>query len=357
MKPRLFIGSSTENLEIANALQVNLEYDAIVTVWNQGVFNISSNALNDLMEALDSFDFAIFIFQPDDITTIRNNKYQTVRDNIIFELGLFLGRLGKEKVFYLTDRETTNLHLPTDLIGLSPGTYDSKREDNNLQAALGPFCFEVRKKLKAFLVESLIDFKDETMKAKKLAAERPDLWEFDLAIELLDSKLKPIKESYSELEKGLLVRRLKSISNSALSKFYEDSLTSFIALNDQFMRTINELKNSFGPLGVAGNALEIKNTVQRLVLLCKELLSWEYEVYSISPSDELMEVKTYMQGWSSFLVDHIYNIGPMLKSSIDSVRLGESDNIEINLTIDAPSTLSKPLEIFQRYLAIYGSLD
>jgi predicted nucleotide-binding protein len=51
MKSRVFIGSSVENLNIANTLQVNLEYDGNITVWNQGVFNLSSNALADLLEA------------------------------------------------------------------------------------------------------------------------------------------------------------------------------------------------------------------------------------------------------------------------------------------------------------------
>jgi predicted nucleotide-binding protein len=97
MKPSVFIGSSVENLTIANTLQLNLEYDGNVTVWNQGVFSLSSNALKDLTNALANFDFAIFVFQPDDMTTMRNVAHNTVRDNIIFELGLFIGKLGREK--------------------------------------------------------------------------------------------------------------------------------------------------------------------------------------------------------------------------------------------------------------------
>ncbi|MFS1985957.1 hypothetical protein BCU00_019600 [Vibrio breoganii] len=38
--------------------------------------------------------------------------------------------------------------MPTDLLGITPGVYDDQRSDNNLQAALGPFCYQVRKQLK-----------------------------------------------------------------------------------------------------------------------------------------------------------------------------------------------------------------
>lgn len=100
MKPRIFIGSSSEALNIAYAIQSNLEYDATVTVWTQNIFQLSSNSLDDLLNALENFDFGLFIFKPDDITLMRSNNYNVVRDNVIFELGLFFGKLGKGRVFF-----------------------------------------------------------------------------------------------------------------------------------------------------------------------------------------------------------------------------------------------------------------
>ncbi len=149
MKPRLFIGSSVEGLKIAYALQDNLNFDADVTVWTQDIFKLSSNALDDLIEALSVHDFAVFVFQPDDITRIRNAKFKTVRDNVIFELGLFIGQLGKRRVFFLVPENSPNFHFPTDLAGVNPGTYDPGRADGNLKAALGRFCNQVRTELAA----------------------------------------------------------------------------------------------------------------------------------------------------------------------------------------------------------------
>jgi hypothetical protein len=357
MKPRLFIGSSSENLEIAYSLQSNLDYDGSVTVWTQGVFNLSSNALNDLLAALNNFDFAIFIFQPNDVVKMRNSEFLSVRDNIIFELGLFLGRLGKERVFYLVDRDSKNLHLPTDLVGMSPGTYDGNREDGNLQAALGPFCQEIRKKLKSFLSENLIGFENETNRAKNLAITKPPYWEFDLVIELLNSKLGSVKNGYFELEQGLLIQRPKRVTGQEMFEFYQDCLAIFQNLVDHLLKGFKRLQDSFGPPGVPGNSFEIKGAVEYIVSLSKELLAWECDVYSLQPPDAFSEVKTCMQGWSQFMYKHISNISPMILKALDPLKEGKSNELKIHVTLDAPSTLSRPLEIFEEHVRKYGALD
>ncbi len=144
-KPRLFIGSSVENLDVAYAAQEALEFEAEVTVWSQGIFALSRTTMESLMDALDEADFALFVMSPDDITHIRDQKKQTVRDNVVFELGLFIGRLGRERVFMLVPRGSEENHLPTDLLGITPASYEPERQDGNLTAAIGPGCNRVRK--------------------------------------------------------------------------------------------------------------------------------------------------------------------------------------------------------------------
>ena len=143
-KPRLFIGSSVEGLSIAYAAQQNLQHAAEVTVWDQGVFNLSVSALDSLLKVLQGCDFALFVFSPDDVVKIRASEHLAIRDNVVFELGLFIGRLGKERCFILMPDKVDDIRIPTDLIGMTPGTYETERSDNSFQAATGPACHAIR---------------------------------------------------------------------------------------------------------------------------------------------------------------------------------------------------------------------
>jgi hypothetical protein len=144
MKPAVFVGSSVKSLNIAYAVQEELTHDADITVWSQGIFKLSSTTLDDLLETLDKSDFAIFIFSLDDVVKIGGKEFLSTRDNVVFELGLFIGRLGKQRNFFILPKDHNDFRLPTDLLGITPATFDAKRSDGNLQAALGPTCNKIR---------------------------------------------------------------------------------------------------------------------------------------------------------------------------------------------------------------------
>jgi len=142
VKPKVFIGSSREGIAIANAIHANLTYEAECTVWKDGVFQPSSSTLVDLMRILRNSDFAIFVFSPDDVSIMRENADQVVRDNVLFELGLFIGRLGQERCFFLIP-DSEKMRLPTDLFGVNPTKYESGRSDSNWEAAVNPACMQI----------------------------------------------------------------------------------------------------------------------------------------------------------------------------------------------------------------------
>jgi hypothetical protein len=102
-------------------------------------------ALESLLEALKVHDFGVFLFAADDVLTMRNRQQSAVRDNVLFELGLFMGRLGRERTFVIAPMGI-DLHLPTDLLGWNIGYYDPTPEDH--VAALGVACNQIRRAIR-----------------------------------------------------------------------------------------------------------------------------------------------------------------------------------------------------------------
>ena len=144
-RARAFIASSREQLELAHAVQEELEADFETQVWDQDTFGLSEYPLDALLSVLHACDIGIFILAADDITTMRGKPHPVPRDNVLFELGLFAGGLGRERCFLLVPRSKKDLHLPSDLNGVTTAQYDDRRSDENLRAALGPACNKIRK--------------------------------------------------------------------------------------------------------------------------------------------------------------------------------------------------------------------
>ena len=135
MRPKIFVGSSIEGLKVAQSIQVLLDNSCEVTIWSQGVFGLSQGTLESLVLALDKYDFAILVLTPDDMTTSKEQMTQSPRDNVLFELGLFVGGIGRDRTFIVFDR-SKQIKIPTDLAGI---TFASFQEfaDGNLIASLG----------------------------------------------------------------------------------------------------------------------------------------------------------------------------------------------------------------------------
>jgi len=144
-KPRVFIASAVESLAVADAINVNLDHQTEATVWKHG-FTLSVDAIDDLLRYVKSVDFAIFVFTPDDLMTMRGGQHAITRDNVIYELGLFTAGLGKDRCFIVKPRDE-NLHLPSDLAGLTPADYNGSRSDHDLISAVNAPCVLIKTRI------------------------------------------------------------------------------------------------------------------------------------------------------------------------------------------------------------------
>jgi CRP/FNR family transcriptional regulator, cyclic AMP receptor protein len=128
-KPILFIGSSSEQLHIAKAVGTAIPNEvASVTLWSHGVFGASSFPVDDLEAQLGISDFALLVAGPDDQVTSRGDHSDAPRDNVIFELGLFMGALSRSRTFLLVPKNI-KVKIPTDLLGLTCIQFDPSIEN------------------------------------------------------------------------------------------------------------------------------------------------------------------------------------------------------------------------------------
>jgi hypothetical protein len=143
-KPSVFVGSAEEGLQFARAIRSLLDDDAEIKIWNEGVFEPGRTFIETLVNMRLSFDFAVFVFTADDWVKSRQTESKAPRDNVIFELGLFTGYLGRDRSL-IVRQKGTELKIPSDLAGVTMSIFDWPRGDNSPEGALGKTCDTLRR--------------------------------------------------------------------------------------------------------------------------------------------------------------------------------------------------------------------
>ncbi len=84
---------------------------------------------------------AVFVATPDDGLAWDGGELNpAMRDNVLFEHGLFSGTIGRKRTFLITP---CGLRLPTDLLGVTVLRYDI----NNCQESLGDCCVVLKEQI------------------------------------------------------------------------------------------------------------------------------------------------------------------------------------------------------------------
>jgi prolyl-tRNA editing enzyme YbaK/EbsC (Cys-tRNA(Pro) deacylase) len=124
---KIFVGSSSE----ARAV-----YDEICSVLESQLLNVmgwtysfvkGESYLNSLIAISESCDAALLIATPDDILHQRGDETPVIRDNVLFEAGLFIGALGNQNtsLVLVGDRK---VRLPSDLDGIKFFSFNPGRK-------------------------------------------------------------------------------------------------------------------------------------------------------------------------------------------------------------------------------------
>lgn len=143
MVTRVFIGSSEKNIGVARSVASVLKKDccASVEVWDEVVAKLGKSFLETLLEIRDDYDFAVMVWGSDDVTESKGATVVSPRDNVVFECGLFMGALGRERVFVVHDKATK---IPSDFVGITLAPYDGARvAGGEVEEALSDACSDV----------------------------------------------------------------------------------------------------------------------------------------------------------------------------------------------------------------------
>jgi hypothetical protein len=139
-RPSIFIASSTEGLKIAAAVKQQFADFADVDLWTENVFDLNRSYLESLLRRVNLYDFAILCLTADDLLESRGQAQKTPRDNVLFELGLFMGRLGPNRAFVLREEGTWVL---SDFQGIKITTFKQPRNED-YSSAVGNASIEIR---------------------------------------------------------------------------------------------------------------------------------------------------------------------------------------------------------------------
>lgn len=149
--PRIFIASASEGLDVARqaqrSLQARLRGHAEVVLWPEA-FDLSATYIESLERALTEFDFALLVASGADRTRSRGREAASPRDNVVFEAGLFMGRLGRNRCFVLKPAAPA-LRLPSDLTGVACAGYAVPDSAEGWPAALAPACERIAGQVRA----------------------------------------------------------------------------------------------------------------------------------------------------------------------------------------------------------------
>ena len=145
-KLRVFVMSPVEALPIARAIETAFAKESFATaVWANGAFRASNYTLESLETELEKSDFAVVLAHSDNKTAVSNEDWPAPRDNVVFELGYCIGRLGRQRAILMEPRGQ-KVQLPSDLAGVTTIRYEDEA-GSDIGAVMGPACNALRERI------------------------------------------------------------------------------------------------------------------------------------------------------------------------------------------------------------------
>lgn len=225
-KPTIFIASSSEAIAVAEAVHIKLEQEMRPKIW-ENAFDLSSITMTALISKTKEVDYAVFVFHPDDKTLIREKEYSSARDNVVLELGMFIGALGLERCFILLPKSAeTTFRLPTDLAGVTAAYYDD--QDSDLTDAVTGSCAKIKqsvKKLETAKTKTEVTSEIDLLR-QQLNSTQSQIWTMNHDIQRANEQsltlLESIKQHFFSVAKPATPAEINEWEVGAKASYLED---------------------------------------------------------------------------------------------------------------------------------------
>jgi hypothetical protein len=136
LQPKVFIGSSKAGYKIAEAMKKYLSASCDCHLWQDpGTWEPNQSTFDNLLLMCGYFDFGVFVATADDLTLTNDKITIEPRDNVILEMALFLGAMGRDKSFLLVEE---GVKLPSDFEGIYMPRF-VRNDEASMQQAAGEY--------------------------------------------------------------------------------------------------------------------------------------------------------------------------------------------------------------------------
>jgi hypothetical protein len=186
-------------------------------------------------------------------------------------------------------------------------------------------------------------FAKESDKARTLALEHGQFWEFLLTEELLRSKISLLQDAYDNFDEALLLRPKQVFGARDYIHWLGQKMeepTSFVQRIATCLE--QELPLAWGKPGEPGDAIQILNVANGITESCTAAFNWELEVCSAAPPTHLRRLGSCLRGFTAGIISEASRLPDEIAHAVETARSETGPHkIQINLKFLGPPQITK----------------
>jgi hypothetical protein len=186
-------------------------------------------------------------------------------------------------------------------------------------------------------------FAKESDKARTLALEHGQFWEYLLTEELLRSKISLLQKAYDHFEEALLLRPKRIFGARDYIHWLGQKMEEPTSCVQRIVRCLEQdLPVAWGKPGEPGDAIQILNVANGITNCCTASFNWELEMCSAEPPEHFMRLGACLRGFTAGIISEASRLPDELARAVETAQSGTGPRkIHINLTFSSPPQITQ----------------